>query len=233
MLLRQLRALTGLRIHATDGDIGHVHDVYFDDADWRVRYFHVDTRLWLGRHVLVAPTVVESVDWDGGGIRVSITREHVERSPDIDAHKPVSRQHHHGLDQYFQLRLTSSASLWEGEELAARLQTILTDLHAQQPATVVPDQPTDDPHLWSARAVHHYHVEGDHGDLGRVDDFLLHPETWALRYLVVEKGAPLRVNRLLVPVEAVHWMSWDNECVHVALDGAAKGGPASARDTTR
>jgi len=64
----------GMRIHAMDRDVGHAHDVYFDDVDWRVRYLHVDTQHWLpGRHVLLAPTAVQSVDWERGRIQVAIT----------------------------------------------------------------------------------------------------------------------------------------------------------------
>jgi len=34
-------------LHAADGDIGRVHDLYFDDRRWTVRYLVVDTRHWL------------------------------------------------------------------------------------------------------------------------------------------------------------------------------------------
>jgi uncharacterized protein YrrD len=216
MLLRSVHALDGMPIHATDGDIGHVHDLYFDDRDWRVRYVHVDTRHWFGRHVLLAPAVVALVDWDDGRIQVTISREQVRTSPDIERHKPVSRQHHVPLYEYFQWPLSSSDALWEGEELAARLHTLLTEMHLE-PATAPAEQNTDDAHLWSARALRHYDVEGDTGDLGRVDDFLLDPDTWSLRFVAVEKGGPLRVNRLLVPVDAVRWINWDAKRVRLTL----------------
>jgi len=38
MLRRALHDITRMQIHATDGDLGHVHDVYIEDGQWRVRY---------------------------------------------------------------------------------------------------------------------------------------------------------------------------------------------------
>ena len=133
-MLRRAHELMGMRVHATDGDIGHVHDLYVDDRDWAVRYVHVDTRRWFGsRHVLLAPAVIRSVDWDGARIHVTLSREHVENSPDIDAHRPVSRQHDAAVIGYLQ-PLVHPDSLWEGEELAARLHTLLTEMRGPEAA---------------------------------------------------------------------------------------------------
>jgi uncharacterized protein YrrD len=221
-LLRHVRAITGMRIHATDGDLGHVHDVYFDDGDWRVRYFHVDTRhALLGRHVLLAPAAVESVDWDGGHINVSLTREQVRNSPDIDSHKPVSRQHAMALSEYVPWPLASSVSVWEGEQLAARLHEVLIEMHVEDAPS--PERRPDEAHLWSARALHHYPVERDQATLGRVQDFLLDPDVWTLRYVEVETGGPLHASLFLLPVDTVHRISWDTRQVRVAFAAEANG----------
>jgi len=231
-MLRPLHAITGMRIDAKGDDLGHVHDIYFDDSDWRVRYFHVDTRPWFhGRHVLLAPAAVRSVDWDGGRLDVAITREEVRSSPGIDSHKPVSRQHDSPWFGGLQWPLPSPDSLWEGEELAAKLHTLLIEMHAQG-VTPSPEPTKDDPHLWSAGALHHYGVEDDHGELGRVDDLLVDPDAWTLRYIAVQKGGPLHVNQFLVPVDTVQWISWDTKRVRVALGGETNGGADRSRETT-
>ena len=55
-MLRNVRNLLGFGIRATDGVIGTVDDVYFDDQDWTIRYFVVNTGSWLtgSRKVLVS-----------------------------------------------------------------------------------------------------------------------------------------------------------------------------------
>jgi hypothetical protein len=53
----------------------------------------VDTGNWLrGRRVLISPFSIRAVDWSAGTVLLSITRAMVQSSPDIDTHKPVSRQ---------------------------------------------------------------------------------------------------------------------------------------------
>jgi hypothetical protein len=38
--------VTGYRIHAVDGDMGHIENLMIDDADWSAHYFIVNTRNW-------------------------------------------------------------------------------------------------------------------------------------------------------------------------------------------
>ena len=44
--LRSVVEVTGYRVHAVDGEIGHIEDLMLDGADWSVRYVIVDTRNW-------------------------------------------------------------------------------------------------------------------------------------------------------------------------------------------
>ena len=75
---------------ATDGTIGKVDDVYFDDEHWAVRYLVVDTGHWLeGRRVLISPIAVGHPDWNGRLLPVSLTRTQIEKSPGVDTRKPV------------------------------------------------------------------------------------------------------------------------------------------------
>ena len=93
-MLRNVKDLEGCAIRATDGTIGHVTDLYFDDLTWAVRYLVVETGHWLAsRKVLISPIAVGQPDWESRVLPVSITRSQVQLSPDIDTDKPVSRQH--------------------------------------------------------------------------------------------------------------------------------------------
>ena len=217
MLRWALSDITGLRLHATDGDLGHVHDVYFDDDRWRVRYLQVDTRHWLlGRHVLLTPDVVRSIDWDAGRIQTTLTRQGVLDSPDIDSHKPVPEQHP-PLHEY--LPWLVPASTWQGEEVAAQLHTLLLTMGGE--TTVTTRQASDgDWHLWTVRRLSHYGIEGTDADLGRVDDVLVDPGTWTIPYLVGDAGGLLDKQRFLVPVEAIQRIGVDARRVQVALGSA-------------
>ena len=65
-MLRNVNDLRGYAIRATDGVIGEVDDLYFDDEDWAIRYLVVDTGTWLrDRKVLISPIAIGHPDWMG------------------------------------------------------------------------------------------------------------------------------------------------------------------------
>src|SRR6266702_8032893 len=93
LMIRGTLDLRNLTLGATDGSIGTVKDVYFDEARWAIRYLIVDTGDWLpGRRVLISPFAVRTIEWGRGRVDVGLTRQQVKYSPDIDTQKPISRQ---------------------------------------------------------------------------------------------------------------------------------------------
>ena len=50
-MLQNIQQRYGEKLRATDGEIGHVRDFYFDDKTWTVRYLVADTGGWLKRPV--------------------------------------------------------------------------------------------------------------------------------------------------------------------------------------
>ena len=93
-MLRSLGQLYGKKLGASDGDIGHVRDFYFNDQQWAIRYVVADTGSWLsGRLVLISPHVFENLHQNGDCLLVNLTRQQIENSPAIESHKPVSLQY--------------------------------------------------------------------------------------------------------------------------------------------
>ena len=97
MALRRTKDLHDFTIAATDADVGKVHDLYFDDRDWSVRYIVVQMgELLPGRKVLISLKDLKEPVWMPLHVRVKLTSSEVENSPEIQLHEPVSRQHHKG-----------------------------------------------------------------------------------------------------------------------------------------
>ena len=46
-MLQGIKQLYGNKLGASDGDIGHVKDFFFDDQNWAIRYVVADTGSWL------------------------------------------------------------------------------------------------------------------------------------------------------------------------------------------
>ena len=93
-MLHALNNLEDNVIHATDGEITRSKNFYFDDKQWVIRYLVVETGSWLFcQKVLLSPIPIKSLNLQDNTLTVSISREQVKTSPDIDTEKPVSRQY--------------------------------------------------------------------------------------------------------------------------------------------
>jgi hypothetical protein len=99
--------VSGYRIQATDGEIGHVDDFIIDDeasenGPWEIRYLIVDTRNWLpGKSVLIPPLWADSINWDTRHVRVGLTRGMIENSPEYDPAAPINRQYEEVFYDYY------------------------------------------------------------------------------------------------------------------------------------
>src|SRR5205807_5692272 len=82
------------------------------------------------------------------------------------------------------------------------------------------EEPEGDRHLRSTTEVAGYTVEARDGEIGRVGDFIVDDETWAIRYLVVETGTWWSGKKVLVPPGWINSINWPEATVTVDLDRA-------------
>ena len=78
---RSCKALKGYRVHALDGEAGHVQDLLVDAETRAVHAIVIDTsHWWMGHSVLIAPQWVTDVRSPDLSISVGLTREAIQRS---------------------------------------------------------------------------------------------------------------------------------------------------------
>ena len=228
-MLRKTKDLEKYVIKATDGEIGHVKDFYFDDDTWVVRYLVVDTGAWLShKKVLISPISIHKPNWIAKTLPASITKEQVSTSPDIDTEEPVSRQHelmylgHYGYNNYW-----GGAGLWGGAMYPYSMGSAYTGYGANQvmreheieayQLAMSDRRKNDDPHLRSCNAVIGYHLHAKDGEIGRVVGYLLDDRTWAIRYLVVNTSNWWMGHEVLVATDWVTDVRWSDNTVSVDL----------------
>lgn len=107
-MLNTAKDLGRYSIRASDGAVGGLDDLYFDDESWTVRYVVVGTGSPLSpRKVLVAPRFVGEADPATRVLRTELTREQLENGPGIEADLPVAAQQeadyyaYHGTAPYW------------------------------------------------------------------------------------------------------------------------------------
>lgn len=221
-MLQSIKQLYGDKLEASDGEIGRVKNVYFDDQNWAVRYVVVDTGSWLpGRQVLISPHAFGNLDQTGNALRVNLTRNQIENSPAIESHKPVSRQYE---EEYY--RFYGWPFYWQGDALWGISGFPILELPPQTlpgEQTLAGDRQPEpaDAHLRSAQAVNGYHLQASDGTAGHVCDFMMDVQSWAIRQLVIKTGHRFSGKEVEIPTRTVDRISWDESKVFVNLTKAA------------
>ena len=80
--LRSTSAVTGYDVLATDGAIGHVEDVLFDDRTWTIASIIVNPKDWgVEQPVLLPPHAVTGIGWSDQQVRINVTRDQARCCP--------------------------------------------------------------------------------------------------------------------------------------------------------
>jgi hypothetical protein len=221
-MLRSIKEFYGDKLGASDGDIGHVKDFYFDDQNWAVRYVIADTGTWLmSRQVLLSPHSIGRLDPAEKILSVNLTRKQIEDSPTIESHKPVSRQYEEEYYRYY-----GWPYYWQGDGLWGMsgfpiLEMPPTPLPGVPPVAIDPHRERVDAHMRSTQAVKGYHLQASDGITGHVCDFMMDDHSWAIRQLVIKTGHRFSGKEVQIPTESVERISYEDSTVFVNLSKEA------------
>ena len=219
-------AIIGYSLHATDGHIGTVNDILFEDAHWSARWLVADTGAWLpGRKVLIPVSELGAPDRALSTFPVKLTKDQIKNSPDSDTHKSVSRQHEVNIYEFYDLE-----PYWGGG-LYALSNAMAVPFRAPPPpalhpktevlsaaVAVAPVALEDDQHLHSVEAVIGYHIHATDGEIGHAADFLIDDETWEIRYIKADTRNWWPGQRVLISPDSVVKISWLERFIHVNVD---------------
>lgn len=100
--LRSVFSLIGFKLHATDGEIGHLDDVLIDDLEWKIRYWVIDTGSWFsGKKVLVSPLWDGKIDTDLHTFNIGVSMEKIRSAPPFSYSIPLTTEYEVILHQHF------------------------------------------------------------------------------------------------------------------------------------
>ncbi len=205
---RSIKGLKGFTITATDGELGKVKDLYFDDKSWTVRYFVVQTGGWMfGRKVLIAPQAITRLDWSNETFVTNLTQQQVKNSPDINTEQPVSRQHEMELYKHYPWERYWTGGLWAGGMGTSGMM-----MPGPSPEEV-PDPTEGDPHLRSTENVTGYGIKASDGPVGDVEDFIIDDSNWVIRYLVVDTGHWFPGKKVIISPNWIKEIKWESSDV--------------------
>lgn len=213
-MLHNTSTISGSAVSAVDGSIGHVEDTLFHDETWNVRYFVIDTGPWiLGRRLLCSAGYAERFDDRDGRLRIDLTRDQVEASPELEADLPVSELKRREFTKYKKGPVYWSQSGVRKEAHPPGAMPAVHEESEEEKQQV--ERELYGKHLRSAGEVTGYTVEASDKPLGSVVGLLVDDDDWSLRYIAVEaEGSGQRKMQIYSPdwVETIRWIE---QSIHI------------------
>ena len=210
---RRVREITSLTLHAIDGQMGSVQELYFDDQNWTVRYLIVKTGGWLsGRNVLIPPIAVSGIDDADGSMRINLRKDQIEQAPPIEMAKPISRQYEEAYYEHFRW-----APYWQPD-----LTVLGSPIPYPEPTTMSLDEPVlsespEKSHLRSSAEVTGYGIHAQDGEIGHIEDLVVDDEDWVVRYAEVDTRNWLPGKKVLVQTGRIKQIDWHSRSVTMSL----------------
>ncbi|HEY0844375.1 MAG TPA: PRC-barrel domain-containing protein [Noviherbaspirillum sp.] len=215
-MLHSIKALMEFTVEAGSDAVGRVHDIYFDDSQWRLRYFVIDAG---DREVLLSPLSVGHAAWDTGVLRFDLSVEQIRNSPDMDTVRPVSRQYEETFNVYYGYPYywaspQESSPIYPG--IVERQPLNETEKRAIK-ERLEDERRHTDPHLRSSDEVIGYRIQASDDRVGHVEDFLIDESDWSIRLMVVDTRNWLPGKHVLIAPYAIERVEWDARAVYLDI----------------
>lgn len=173
--------LTSYTVFGNDGEIGTVSDTYFDEENWTIRYLVVKTgATFLSEKRFISPLLIEKLDHQEEVIRVNISKDDAEKSPD-PGDEPVSRKYEQDFNTYYRL-----TPYWVGNGVWGST-SIADDIPpGTEPVVHDSQQSEENQFVHQAKKVIGYELSVKDDTFGKVDNFLIDEKTFEIKYFIVD-----------------------------------------------
>lgn len=212
--------LREFEVEATDGRKGRATDLYFDDESWQVRYAVTESGfLFTKQEGLVKATELGEPDTDKRALSVSLTQEQIENADSPNAHPTVSEQREREtrlsqLEFWPPLMVGAPGAVYTPAIAEHQLRTggKVTERELEQELAEL-----EDPHLRSLHEMLGYAIQATDGDIGSISDFVVDPDGWKIRYIVVDTGNWLPGRQVAIKPDWVSHVSWNGQSIVVSV----------------
>jgi sporulation protein YlmC with PRC-barrel domain len=209
-MLVAVSALRNYQIQGTDGGIGTVSDILFDDRNWTARWVVANTGTWLSeRKVVIHPSAIAIVDHEDDALIVRLTKAQIEGSPNLLEHQPLSQQMETSVAGYYGVPpfFGDFSSMGALASPFSQPPTFGASDYRESERTE-PGLDHKDFHLRSVASITGYHIHATDGAIGHVENFLIDDERWDIRYLIVDTKNWWPGQRVLIAPSAVEAVIW-------------------------
>ncbi len=174
-----------------------------------------ETGGWLlGRQILISAAFLDPPDWEARRFPVRLSRQQIEDSPPLDSDAPVSRRYERTYYDFF-----ATPYYWLGNGLWGNYPYpgMIAPPQIQQPTPPLTEDDPEGTHLRSVREVRGYHVSAQGEEVGTLDDFIVDDQSWALRFVVIDRSLLPFSKKVLVATEWIEAVDWADRLVKIDI----------------
>lgn len=194
-----LSSLLGSTVSTVDGEVGRVHDFYFDDHKWTLRYLVCRFPSKERREsVLIPATQFRPKEWDLPLFPIGLTTKQVHECSDCDSDMPVSRQK----------ALEVGASIPWPAAIGQDFPGLTMPLPTQTGIEI-----KGDPCLRSFQVVRRYRIESSKKALGSMKDFVIEDSNWTIYRLVARLGPWYAPTMVMAAPEWASEIDWSGATI--------------------
>ncbi|WP_010650182.1 PRC-barrel domain-containing protein [Oceanobacillus massiliensis] len=225
--------LKDFNIHATDGEMGKIKDLYFNEDKWDVRYAIVDTRKWLpGRKVLLTPSTFKTINKDEEFVEVEYDKEKIRNSPPVPEEDNLSAEQENNLIDYFgwnSYRDNALAGVERGPLGTFEENGLVRENIPQKPDLFRDEYEVSDVNkMRSEDETIGFKVHAKDGKIGKLADMIYDTEQMQIKYIVVKSSDNLIEDEFYIyrteQIETVDW--YENDLyINDSVKGIAENNP--------
>lgn len=213
-MLDKYSKLIDFEVFAQDEKLGEIHDIYFQDNVWKVKYAVVESGDWLlGERFIIATEALHKPNWEEKQITTDISKEDIKSRPEIDFAKPVSREKLSELHQHYQW----SQFMPSGAQIYGPYPIVSPTADIAQRKELREETEEGEANLRSAEEVTGYEVECEDDCIGSVKDFFVDEKDWVIRYLLIDIGRWISNREVIVSPDWVSEIEWLDGEIEVNL----------------
>lgn len=181
-MIHSYKNLMDCSIHETDGRLGHLTDILFDDRNEKIRYYVIDIGHWFKSHVvLLLPTSISNIDWEKRKIVTSVSKCDLLNQPALESVMTMGRQ----CEEYYQDMVTDP--IYSNPNIPG----LILDSDKLEGFELIKEktlQGIKKNHLRSAHEILNYHVELDDGETGKVTDYEIDTSLYMISNIIIDCG---------------------------------------------
>ncbi len=221
-MLRTAKAFKKLIVRASDGAVGCLRDIHFEDTEWEVAQLEVEMVGETDRGTIFISTgAVVSPGSGRDEIAFDLSTQHGRASTPI----PTDGTQDNGFDSIYRWSPYGSASAPRDPDATApgpsagKLSDIIPFAAEKVQRTCDTRQPdrSSEPRLRSLRELAGYRIEALDGDIGHIGDLVIDDQRWAIPFVVIDTRNWWPGTHVMVPSGEILGMSRADRIVFVSL----------------